>query len=92
MLYQNGTILYFNKTSYLKYLQCLLIVLKYDRKFNFVDFLFKKTDQITRYSEKKLQASTTAHDLFLNNLNILPTFSIGEKCLQTHLQSFLCMP
>ena len=36
MLYQNGKILYFNKTSYLKYLQCLLIVLKYDQKFNFV--------------------------------------------------------
>ena len=41
------------------YLQCLLKVLKYDQKFNFVDFLLKKTDQITRYSEKKLQASTT---------------------------------
>ena len=36
MLYQNGKILYFNKTSYLKYLQCLLIVLTYDQKFNCV--------------------------------------------------------
>ena len=37
MLYQNGKIHYFNKTSYLKYLQCLLIVLKYDQKFNFFE-------------------------------------------------------
>ena len=35
-MYQNGKILYFNKTSYFKYLQCLLIELKYDQKFNFV--------------------------------------------------------
>ena len=49
MLYQNGKILYFNKTSYLKYLQCLLIVLKYDQKIQFCS-----RDQITIYSEKEM--------------------------------------
>ena len=49
MLYQNGKILYFNKTSYLRYLQCLLIVLKYDQKFNFVQEI-----KLTIYSEKEM--------------------------------------
>ena len=69
MLYQNGKILYFNKTSYLKYLQCLLIVLKYDQKFNFVQEI-----KLQYIQKKKWQASTTTHDLFVNNLKILPTF------------------
>ena len=69
MLYQNGKILYFNKTSYLKYLQCLLIVLKYDQKFNFVQEI-----KFQYIQKKKWQASTTTHDLFVNNLKISPTF------------------
>ena len=69
MLYQNGKILYFNKTSYLKYLQCLLIVLKYDQKFNFVQEI-----KLQYIQKKKWQASTTTHDLFVNNLKISPTF------------------
>ena len=69
MLYQNGEILYFNKTSYLKYLQCLLIVLKYDQKFNFVQEI-----KLQYIQKKKWQASTTTHDLFVNNLKISPTF------------------
>ena len=68
MLYQNGKILYFNKTSYLKYLQCLLIVLKYDQKFNFVQQI-----KLEYIQKKKLQASTTTHYLFVN-LKISPTF------------------
>ena len=68
MLYQNGKILYFNKTSYLKYLQCLLIVLKYDQKFNFVQEI-----KLQYIQKKKWQASTTTHDLFVNNLKISPT-------------------
>ena len=74
MLYQNGKILYFNKTSYLKYLQCLLIVLKYDQKFNFVQEI-----KLQYIQKKKWQASTTTHDLFVNNLKISPTFMcMGE--------------
>ena len=69
MLYQNGKILYFNKTSYLEYLQCLLIVLKYDQKFNFVQEI-----KLQYIQKKKWQASTTTHDLFVNNLKISPTF------------------
>ena len=69
MWYQNGKILYFNKTSYLKYLQCLLIVLKYDQKFNFVQEI-----KLQYIQKKKWQASTTTHDLFVNNLKISPTF------------------
>ena len=69
MLYQNGKILYFNKTSYLKYLQCLLIVLKYDQNFNFVQEI-----KLQYIQKKKWQASTTTHDLFVNNLKISPTF------------------
>ena len=69
MLYQNGKILYFNKTSYLKYLQCLLIALKYDQKFNFVQEI-----KLQYIQKKKWQASTTTHDLFVNNLKISPTF------------------
>ena len=69
MLYQNCKILYFNKTSYLKYLQCLLIVLKYDQKFNFVQEI-----KLQYIEKKKWQASTTIHDLFVNNLKISPTF------------------
>ena len=69
MLYQNGILLYFNKTSYLKYLQCLLIVLKYDQKFNFVQEI-----KLQYIQKKKWQASTTTHDLFFNNLKISPTF------------------
>ena len=69
MLYQNGKILYFTKTSYLKYLQCLLIVLKYDQKFNFVQEI-----KLQYIQKKKWQASTTTHDLFDNNLKISPTF------------------
>ena len=87
MLYQNGKILYIHKTSYLKYLQCLLIVLKYDQKFNFVQEI-----KLQYIQKMKWQASTTNHDLFVNNLKISPTFIyMVEKCLQTHLQSFLCM-
>ena len=69
MLYQNGKILYFNKNPYLKYLQCLLIVLKYDQKFNFVQEI-----KLQYIQKKKWQASTTTHDLFVNNLKISPTF------------------
>ena len=74
MLYQNGKILYFNKTSYLKYLQCLLIVLKYDQKFNFVQEI-----KLQYIQKKKWQASTTTHDLFVNNLKISPTFKCGGE-------------
>ena len=70
MLYQNGKILYFNKTSYLKYLQCLLIVLKYDQKFNFVQEI-----KLQYIQKKKWQASTTIHNLFVNNFKISPTFT-----------------
>ena len=35
---------------------------------------FCSRDQITIYSKKKWQASTTTHDLFVNNLKISPTF------------------
>ena len=69
MLYQNGKILYFNKTSYLKYLQCLLIVLKYDQKFNFVQEI-----KLQYIQKKQWQASTTTHDLFVNNLKISTAF------------------
>ena len=69
MLYQNGKILYFHKTFYLKYLQCLLIVLKYDQKFNFLQEI-----KLQYIQKKKWQASTTTHDLFVNNLKISPTF------------------
>ena len=74
MLNQNGKILYFNKTSYLKYLQCLLIVLKYDQKFNFVQEI-----KLQYIQKKKWQASTATHDLFVNNLKILPTFICSRE-------------
>ena len=86
MLYQNGKILYFNKTSYLKYLQCLLIVLKYDHKFNFVQEI-----KLQYIQKKKWQASTTTHDLLLTTSKFDLLSYIGEKCLATHLQSFLCV-
>ena len=54
---------------HLKYLQCLLIVLKYDQKFNFVHEI-----KLQYIQKKKWQASTTTHDLFVNNLKISPTF------------------
>ena len=52
-----------------------------------------KTVQITRYLGKK----TYGHQLgpmthFLTNLKFDLLLYIGEKCLRTHLQSFLCMP
>ena len=51
-----------------------------------------KTGEITRYLGKK----TYGHQLgpmthFLTTLEFDLLLYIGEKCLQTHLQSFLCM-
>ena len=87
MLYQNGKILYFNKTSYLKYLQCLLIVLKYDQKFNFVQEI-----KLQYIRKKKWQASTTTHDLFVNNLKIWPTFIYrGEVPSNTFAKLPVCV-
>ena len=84
MLYQNGKILYFNKTSYLKYLQCLLIVLKYDQKFNFVQEI-----KLQYIQKKKWQASTTTHDPFANNLKIWPTFICRGE---VHSNTFAKLP
>ena len=89
MLYQNGKILffYFNKTSYLKYLQCLLIVLKYDQKFNFVQEI-----KLQYIQKKKWQASTRALDPFLDNLKIWPTFIYrGEVPSHTFAKLPLCV-
>ena len=87
MLYQNGKILYFNKTSYLKYLQCLLIVLKYDQKFNFLQEI-----KLQYIQKKKWQASTTTHDLFVNNLKISPTLMCrGEVPSNTFAKLPVCV-
>ena len=99
MLYQNGKILYFNKTSYLKYLQCLLIVLKYDQKSIFVQeiklqYIQKKKWQAstTTHEKKKGQASTRAHDPFSDNLKIWPTFMYrGEVPSNTFAKLPVCV-
>ena len=40
--------------------------------------------------KKNLRASTRTHDPFLTTLKFDLLLYIGEKCLHTHLQSFLC--
>ena len=41
-------------------------------------------------TKKNLQASTRTHDPFFDNPKFDLLLYIGEKCLRTHLQSFLC--
>ena len=42
--------------------------------------------------KKNLRASTRTHDPFFDNPKFDLLLYIGEKCLRTHLQSFLCTP
>ena len=42
------------------------------------------------FGKKYLRASTRTHDPFFDNQKFDLLLYIGEKCLQTHLQSFLC--
>ena len=63
---------------------------KCSRHFFFLVFL-GKTGQITRYFEKKTyghQLGPMTHFLTTPKFDLL--LYIGEKCLHTHLQSFLC--
>ena len=88
--HQLQTMAYFSKYHTfdpLLYLGCQML-----RTLFFLPFL-RKTGQITRYLEKK----TYGHQLgpmthFLTNPKFDLLLYIGEKCLHTHLQSFLCVP
>ena len=65
-------------------------VVKCSGHFFFILFL-GKTGQITRYLEKKTyghQLGPMTHFLTTTKFDLL--LYIGEMCLQTHLQSFLC--
>ena len=59
---------------------------------HFRTFLKLPVSVLINDPQKKWQASTRAHDPFSDNLKIWPTSYIGEKCLQTHLQSFGVCP
>ena len=86
--HQLRTMVYFPKYHTfdpLLYLGCLML------RTHFFFVFLGKTGQITRYFEKK----TYGHQLgpmthFLTTLKFDLLLYIGEKCLHTHLQSFLC--
>ena len=88
--HQLRTMTYFSKYHTfdpLLYLGCKML-----RTHFFLLFL-QKTGQITRYLEKKTyghQLGPMTHFLTTPKFDLL--LYIGEKCLHTHLQSFLCMP
>ena len=66
--------------------------IKCSRHILFLLFL-GKTGQITRYLEKKTcghQLGPMTHFLTTKKFDLL--LYIGEMCLWTHLQSFLCVP
>ena len=88
--HQLRTMAYFSKYHTfdpLLYLGCQML-----RTLFFLTFSGKNRSNNKIFGKKILRASTRTHDPFFDKPEIWPTFIYREKCLHTHLQSFLSTP